>query len=276
MIIQRSDDTDALLSSINVFQARVSEGLVKRLAPELIEGERLPDFRLSLDLVGRSTRSALEHLRTAEKHYLEVRIECTAMRRKSERVARHDVYPRVVSVRRMIESQFGREAGREVHGMVGKTLRKPRRLYGQLMLLIWALEDGKGELTKPLHDGKEIDHRAWLREVRPGYDQLTELLDQLTHLEYLEKYALDAKHQAMKAFDVAYGESLRLVQATYAFAGYGTSLNKRLRSYLKRRMLSRRAREQRQARAEGRVRRTLRSAASTVADWIGGKPTSVA
>ncbi len=275
MVLQRTGDTGALLSAIEVFQNQVAAGLVERLAPELVEGEALPDFSLSLDLVGRSARSALDRLRGAEKWCLERQVECAVVRRESVRLARQ-VYPRVVSIRRMIESQLGKQDGRLVHGMTGKTLRKPRRLHGQLQFLVWALEGNRGELPEPLLAGLAADQDDWLRELRPGYDALTELLDELLDLELLAQHARDEKKLAMQAFDTAHGEALRLVQATFAFAGYGDTLTKRLRSYLQRRLLSRRAREKRQARAEGRVQQTLRSAASSVADWIGRRPPNVA
>ncbi len=92
----------------------------------------------------------------------------------------------------------------------------------------------------------------------------------------LEQAAKDEKQLAMQAFDAAYGEALRLVQATFVFAGHGNSLTRKLRSYFQRRLLIRRAREKRQARAEGRVRQTLRSAASSVLGWIDRRPRTVA
>ncbi len=50
--------------------------------------------------------------------------------------------------------------------------------------LVSALEDGR-KLPAPLFPG--LDHRDWLREIKPGYQQLTELLDELADLEFLEQ-----------------------------------------------------------------------------------------
>ncbi len=275
MVLRRLDDTRALAGSIEVFKARVADGLGQRLAPGLAEGEVLPDFALSLDLVGRSVEREAERLRAAERGRIERGSECAAVRRRSVKVARREVYPRVVSVRRQIDAQLGKEDGRNVHRMVGKTLRKPRRLYGQLQVLMWALEED-AELPPPLLAGYEKKREDWLREVEPGYRQLTELLGELESLEMLEQAAKDEKQEAMQAFDAAYGEALRLLQASFAFAGLHDTLTGRLRSYFQHRLLIRRAREKRQARAEGRIRQTLRSAASSVLGFLDRGPRNVA
>ena len=273
---QRAGDAEALEASIRVFKGRVAEGLGERLAPELAEGEALPDFGLSLELVGRSVESALEHLRVSEMEYLELGVRCARVRRASDKLARQEVYPRVVSVRRLIESQFGKEEGQLIHGKAGKTRRKPRRLHGQLMVLVWALEDASsGELPEPLFQGVTAKREEWLGEIKPGYEQLTELLDELAELEALEQSAQIDKNRAMQAFDDAYSEARRLVEAHFVFAGLGNRLTRWLRSNVHRRLLAREARRKREARADGRVKQALRSAASSVKSWIG-RPKTVA
>ena len=274
---QRAADAEALKSSIKVFKERVTEGLSERLTPELAEGEALPDFGLSLELVGRSVESALERLRLAELDYLELGVRCAMVRRKSDQLARQEVYPRVVSVRRLIEGQFGKEDGRRIHGMAGKTRRKPRRLHGQLMYLVWALGSAsRGELPEPLFKCVTAKREEWLREIKPGYEQLTELLDELVQLEVGEQSAQIDKNAAMQAFDDAYGEARRLVEANFIFAGLGNRLTRWLRSNVHRRLLIREARRKREARAEGRVKQTLRTAASSIKSWIGQRPKTVA
>ncbi len=273
---QRARDADALKSSIRVFKARVAEGLGKRLTPELAEGEALPDFGLSLELTGRSVKSALECLRAAEQHYMHQAALCASVRRASDELARREVYPRVVSVRQLIEAQFGKEQGRQVHGMAGKTLRKPGRLHGQLTHLVWALDDGIGELPASLLENVTANRQAWLREIKPGYERLTELLTEIVQLEVREQGAQIEKNAAMKAFDDTYGEARRLLEASFVFAGLGSQWTRWLRSNVHRRLLAREARRKREARAEGRVKQTLRSAAASVKSWIGRRPKNVA
>ncbi len=275
MVRQRIGDTRALLSAIEVFGPQVAAGLGNRLTSELTDGEALPDFGLSLALVGRSVNSTLDRLRKAEWQCIESGSKSAKARRSSERLARHEVYPRAVSVRRLIDSRLGKEEGRRVHGMVGKTLRKPRRLYFQLQHLVRSL-DRSEELPTPLLAGLEANGETWLREIEPGYRRLTKLLAELETCELREQGARDEKTAAMSEFDATYREALRMVQAACALSGHGDRLTNRLRSYATRRLLSRRARQQRQARAEGRVKQTLRSAAGSVIGWLGGRPPSAA
>ena len=276
MYLQRVDDARALRASIDAFKTDVAEGLGQRLAPELIEGETLPDFSLSLDLLARSVESSLERLRAAEHQLIDRGIELAKVRRESEKLARHEIYPRVVLVRRLIDTQFGKEDGRRVHGMAGKTLRKPRRLHGQLEYLVWALEAGRQEPSKSLFKGLASEREAWMRQLKPGYEQLTALLDDMANLEAIEQLARDTKNEAIRKFDDAYGQARRLLEANFDFAGFSGKLAKLLRSYVHRRRLSQEARRKRQARAEGSVKRTLRAAASSVRGWIGGRPPAVA
>ena len=261
-------DARALRSSIEVFGTQVTEGLGKRLAPELAAGESLPDFSFSLELVGRSVASALERLRVAERYYLDQSSRCVAVRRKSEKLARQEVYPRVVSVRRLIEAQFGKEEGRAIHGMVGKTRRKARRLHAQLGHLVWVLEEGGAELPAPLMRTAPATREEWLGDIKPGYEQLTELLDELIGLEFAEQSAQIDRNQAMQAFDEAYGEARRLVEAHFVFAGLDNRWTRWLRSNQHRREMIREARRKREARAEGRLKKTLRSAAESLKSWI--------
>jgi hypothetical protein len=276
MVRQRVGDTRALRAAIGVFKTMVVEGLEERLTPDLRAGEAFPDFGLSLDLFRRSVERALERLRTAERQCMERGHQLKVARREAEKLARKEVYPRVVLVRRLIEAQFGKETGRSVHGMAGKTLRKPRRLYGQLQYLVWTLEDGRDQLPEPLIKDFAAEREDWLLQVRPGYQRLTALLDEVTDLELHDQWARDEKGAAMRAFDAAFGEARRLVEAMFIFAGHGGTFARDLRSYAARRLLSRRAREKREARAEGRVKQTLRAAASSVAGWLGSRPRNVA
>ncbi len=276
MVLQRAADTRAVQASIEVFKSHIVAGLDTRLVPELGDGEMLPDFGLSLDLVGRSVASAFGQLQKADRRCGTLQVRCAAVRRQTEQLARQEVYPRVVSVRKLIDAQLGKADGFDVHRMQGKTLRKARRLHGQLQFLVWALEDGHSELPRPLLDGMAADRETWLGAIKPGYDRLTERLDELTDLELGVEAARDEKHEALAAFDAAYGEALRWLQATMAFAGCSGTFTAKLRAYHQRRTLAHRARQARAARAEGRLQQTLRSAASSAIGWISGRPSSAA
>ncbi len=276
MYLQRVQDTRALRGSVNALEATVGDRLDSRLAPELAEGEALPDFGLSIELLVRSVESALERLRAAEYRCFARESDFAIALRNSEKLARHEVYPQVVLVRRLIDAQVGRKNGRAIHGLSGRTLRKARRLHGQLEVLVSALEAERHGLPEPVFEGMEAERETWLRKIQPGYLQLSEQLAELADLEALELLARDDRSEEIRRFDATYGEARRWVEASFAFAGVGGRLSRMLRSYSHRRLLARDARRKREARAEGRVKQTLRSAASSVAGWIGTRPRTVA
>ena len=259
-VVQAADATRALAASIEVYKDDVAAGVAKRLEGELAAGEVLPDHALSLELVGRSVERELERLRARERLYLEKQTRCAATRRASDKLARGEVYGQVKSVRQLIDAQFGKKKGFEIHRMKGKTLRKPRRLHAQATELVHALQDQGWPLPEPLLEGLKADRDDWLKMIEPGTERLGELL------------ARDERNKALAAFDAAHGEALRLVEATLAFAGCSPGMLKSLRSYVERRRLARRAREKRQARAGGRLhhaRAALRTAKSSLLGWLG-------
>lgn len=269
--LRASSATRALRASIEVYKDDVAAKVGERLAPELADGEVLPDHALSLELVGRSVERQLEHLRASERRYIEAQTRCAATRRESKEVARDEVYGQVVGVRRLIDSQFGKEAGFEIHRMKGKTLRKPRRLHVQVDELVHAL-GAETPLPEPLLEGLKVDRKVWLKQIEPGYRRLSAVLEELLHLELETQRTRIEKDAALDAFDAAYGDALRLMQATLAFAGCSPGMLKSLRAYVQRRLLARRAREKRQARAGGRLQKTraaLRTVTSSLAGWLG-------
>ena len=270
-VVKAAGATRALRASIEVYKDDVA-GVGERLAPGLAAGEVLPDHALSLQLVGRSVERQLERLRARERHYLETQTRCAATRRESDELARGEVYGKVKSVRQLIDAQFGKERGFEIHRMKGKTLRKPRRLHAQATFLVEALQYQGSPLPEPLLAGLKADRDDWLGMIEPGFERLGDLLDELLHRELEVVQAREERNKALEAFDAAHGEALRLVQATLAFAGCSPGMLKSLRSYVERRRLARLAREKRRARAGGRLqqaRAALATAKTSLLGWLG-------
>ncbi len=269
--LQRVDDTRALRGSIAAFKPQVAEGFGDQLAPELAEGEALPDFGLSIELLGRSVTSALERLRVTEHQIFERERKVVAVRRRSEKLARSELYPRVVLVRRLIDTELGKKGGRRFHGMSGRTLRKARRLHYQLGHLMWSLETECESLPHLKDEGIDPKREAWLSKIQPGYRQLGELLEELADLEVLEQLARDDRNEALRKFDDAYAKARRFLEASFNLAGLNGKLSSKLRSYVHRRQLSKEARRKREARSESRVKQTLRSAAASVTGWFSSR-----
>ena len=136
-----------------------------------------------------------------------------------------------------------------IHLMKGRTQRKTRALERQLRLALMILADPDRDLPAPKNPHTAVDRDGWVRQLQPGYQKLLKLNHQLGESEAALTSLVVNKRAAIKAFDVAYDDTLRYVQAAYRTAGYDARMIRKLKPYYLRRRLSRLAREKRAARA---------------------------
>ncbi len=274
-VSDRYKDVAMLRDSIFKRKAGAADGLGARFEGMLREGEVLPDHALSLELAGRSLQAALDGLTAAEDRNCGAVVACSQHRRECDRVAREELYPNVVDVRRIIDTAFGRKHGRWIHGLEGKTRRKARRQHSQVRRMVLALEDRRRELPAPRAAGFVADRDAWLALVKPPYDKLTTMLRELWEHEGAETRAREELEAAFDGFDDEYLRVLRYAEATYALADYDESTIWNLRSYVQRRRLRRHAAAKRRARAARKARAAKKPAPSTgsavtsIARWLG-------
>ncbi len=168
-----------LQGSIVKFKARAAAGFSLRFADELRDGETVPDQTLALELAGRTVMRAIEELTEADDVYCGQGTDRKKLNGACLDVARWEIYPELVDVRRAIDTTFGREEGQRLHGMQGKTGRKPGRLYPQLQHLVRTLEDPRLELPAPRRPEAVIDVEGWRSRLKPGYLKLTSMLEPL-------------------------------------------------------------------------------------------------
>ena len=166
-------------------------------------------------------------------------------------VARDQVYPELVDVRRAIDTRFGRDAGRGLHRIEGSTRRKPRRLYPQLEGLVVALRDNE-KLPPPLRPGPAGERRKWLRQLEPGYQKLTEMLQDLDDHEIVEVALRNDRDFELESFDVVYGQALDFVRSVLRLSGCDERVVWHLLPTVQQRRLKAKARKESEARAEGR------------------------
>ena len=269
---RRLDAAYNLCGSISSFKDEVADAFRERFEVELRAGEAMPDHAAPLEIVSRSVRSAAEKLDEAEESY---RVRCyyrRKARKECERIARKELNPEMVSVRREVEAFYGKERAADIHGLEGKTLRKPKRVQAQAqeMLCILGLEP----LTWPDVDGDLLRARcrAWLRRVKPAYDRLVAKLVETEKLERGEEHLCGVRDRALADFDGVYGDALAYVAGVYRLVDFVDRKIWNLRSLADRRRLIREARKERQARAEGRRRgaatQPVRSLFSAATRWL--------
>ncbi|MCP3964605.1 MAG: hypothetical protein GY719_42795 [bacterium] len=265
----RLKDTADLHASVRVLERDTVEGVSAKLGPVLAEGERLPDFALALELVVRRTVAASEGLWEAHERYLTAGTRRHDTRKECERLARRKLNPAMRDVRKTAEALYGRELGRDLHGLKGKTLRKPGRVMEQARDIVGTL---RGCLRKPPRPDPALTAHleAWLRLVQRPYDRLVAATMDLAGCEQEQNRVYELRQEAFEHFDGAYVEALDVVAAVYRLAGFSDRNIRWLRSKAQRRRLRREAeakKARRGAKRAGRVRKTVRAAVRSVSGW---------
>ncbi len=263
---RRREMAKTLCASIETLKVAASSGFAERFTAELREGEPAPDHALALELVARSVESALAVLEGAESEYVGLGSRRVAERREGERIARRELNPRMVLLRREIESECGREAGADIHGLKGKTLREPRRVLRQARGLVATLKTERSR--RPI---ARSEREAWLRQVEPACDRLAASIEELEGLERKEEYARGVRDLAFERFDAAYSEASAYAHTVYRLGGLGERVIHMLRPDVEHRRLRREAGQEQRARAEGRRRSAVapfRSAVRVASRWL--------
>jgi hypothetical protein len=249
MVLHRTKDTMELLSSIRAYKQQLASAVTERYASRLCDGESLPDYALLLELAGRDVKAALNHLIALDDKVDDAEVERDFLRADRNTLAAEEVHPLAVSVRGEIDLAFGREEGRHFHGMKGKTRRRASLLLEQLRLLVVRLKNGN-PLPARRNRHARVDRERWADMLMPPYRKLEKLNAEVERLrDHVVPALILQKNAAMKAFDGAYGDALRLVTASLRMARLHPALIKKLKPYYQRRRLSQRAAKKRQVRA---------------------------
>ncbi len=250
MVIRRIKDMMSLVSSVEAYRGKLAAALGKRYAPRLLEGEALPDLILLLDLAVRDAQAALDRLIRLDNDADRVDTHLGLLRKDRDRLVREELHPRAVAVRGAIDLAFGRKLGALVHGMSGRTRRRPASLARQVRIAIHLLSDPSLEPPPPKKNPHaSVDRAGWSRQLEPLYRQLVELEKEIgSHGAEHTALVVDRRN-AMGDFDAAYGDALSLIATAFAIARFDLRAIRNLKSYDRRRRLSREAAKKRQARA---------------------------
>ncbi len=253
MVLHRVKDTMALVDSITAHKGQLAATLAERYVPKLEEGETLPDYVLTLELAAREVKAALKHLLASDDAVDRASVKRDLKRRECNALATGELQPRAMSVRGAIDQAFGREVGRDLHGMKGQTRRRSPLLLKQLRRLVLLLEDTDVELPPPKNPHAYVDRPRWAQQLVKPYHTLSQLNREVERLrDHVVPGLILDKHTAMDAFDAIYADGLRLVTTHFRAVRFDLKLIKNLKPYYRRRRLSRRAGSKREARAAAR------------------------
>ncbi len=270
---RREKDARALLGSIATFKDQVATRLGEDLGPYLSAGETLPDQALLLELAGRRVQAALARLIEADEAYGQAVMHHFHAQRARRQWAKEELYPRLRDARREIDAIFGYEKGGKVHGLEGRTRRKIDPMRFQARTLVKRLESQGDDAIFTRVSGEPVDPRGWVRDVRPAYEQLEELGQEIDDREQEASAAKEARDTELEDFDAAYGKALRYARVAYDLAGLGPKALRRLRSFEQRRRLERWASFRREDRAAKKKQAAEAKGApqgkvASIADWL--------
>lgn len=252
MFMRRVKDARAFASSIEVHAETVATAIHERLTPVLrAEGEAVPDHGMTLELVARSVQAALEALRHDHHGYVEQTARCNRLSSDCDRIARQEVYPQAVCLRRLLEAHFGKRESRVLHAFRGRIPNWRDGLREQVGHTLDLLRGAGSTLPEPTVAGARADLAGWIRLIEGPYEALIEELDELTAQNCQREALGDRRRAAMKTFDETLHESRAVAEALFSLAGCPKRFGKNMRAYYERRWLSRWARQRREARRQG-------------------------
>ncbi len=239
----------SLTAAVKTYKTRLAAAIAERYAPRLKSGETLPDFTLPLELAVRDVQVALAHLIELDDEVDYAWVEHHFLKQDRRDLVRQQLHPRAVAVRGAIDLAFGRERGAYLHGMKGRTRRRPENLQNQLRRTIHRLTDPNRKLPTPRNTHVFIDRQGWTRQLETHYQKLVELNQRVGLGDHAFQALVAKKQRAMAAFDEAYADALSCVIAGMRMARFGKVLIKKLKPYYLRRQLSAQARKKRETRA---------------------------
>ena len=111
---------------------------------------------------------------------------------------------------------------------------------------------GPGVLPPPIRPGPSRELEGWLGQLEPGYEKMTEMLDELEGRERIEESLRKDRDYELEVFDDVYAEALPFVRSAFKLGGRSEKVIRALRPVVLRRRLKRKARRESEARAEGR------------------------
>ena len=211
----------------------------------------MPDQTLALELAVRSVETAIDLLVRADHAYTAQATKRWLLNEECVAVARNEVYPELVDVRRALDTRFGRDFGGKIHRIEGHTCRKPKRLFPQLARVVMALKYRR-KFPDPVRPGPPGEREHWLQQLKPGHKKLKAMLKELQQREIWEVALRQDRDFELESFDLTYGESLAFVRSVFQLSGQGQKIIWGLLPTVRRRRLKRKARQEGEARAEGR------------------------
>jgi hypothetical protein len=271
-VIQCKKDGLELGGAVAALTEGGAAALEVRLAPVLVEGERMPDVRLLFRLLGRLAEREVEALDEADAQRWVAGLELLSLR-QSLHQAKDELRATTVRVRKILVELFGAAYSRFRFGLSKRTPRGTADLALEAGRIERRLRTGTAELPQSSAPGLTIKPLAWAEALRPGVVLVERLLREVEAARIRLSDLAGERERRLESCRATYLQVAHVVETLFVLAGepeYARSV----RSSARWRQRVAEARRQRRPRvvrmAKSSVGR-LRSAVVTVADWLGRK-----
>lgn len=205
----------------------VAAGLAEELASTLQEGETLPDFALTIRMLGRYLAQRSHEMDARDAAHV---TELTQARspREARDLATAALYDKIVEIRRAVEVVYGPEKIKAVLGVEGATPQYATTLRLHAEQILHRLRHPLDELPPSRLAGVVAEVDRWVAEIEPLYEALRQALQALLAKRARARGSLGHKQRAVHAFDNAYVQVGRCLEGLFALAGE-TALAERVR-----------------------------------------------
>ncbi len=186
--------------------------LFESVSEEVLYETELLRQRLLVRLVARLRRQLTD---AAQTHGAETRKLDSVRARRDTAVT--ELYDQLVEIRRQARAFYGARAATVV-GLRGRTRRKPYPLARQARLALGCL----GEPADGSRTSSDLDlarRRSWSETLEPPHAAIEPALEAVAYGKTATLVTLEAKHAAMKDFDLRFGRAGRYVKSAYELAG---------------------------------------------------------
>jgi hypothetical protein len=274
MVVDRKQAVADLAAALCGAQGdTASVGLEERLRAVLAEGERMPDVRLLLELLGRLVKQAGADLDGADKDRWLADMSFLNLRHDTAK-ARADLYGAAVRVRKNLVECYGAEVCRRVFGFSERTPRGAENLADEVRTLVSRLRNLEIVLPEPRLATAGDAREQWIGDLLPGLEKLERLLGEKRLRAYRAGDEVLACRKTLESCDAAYLEAARTAEALFVLAGC-RELARRLRPSQRRLRRRRAAAAARKALAiVARVQAVMASSFQWLRGWLTRAPSS--
>ena len=274
LVVDRKQAVAELAAALRGAQGNtVSKGLEERLGAVLAEGERMPDVRLLLELLGRLAERAGTDLDRVDEDRWLADMSLLNLRHEAAR-ARAGLYGEAVRVRKNLVECYGAEVCRRVFGFSERTPRGAENLADEVRTLVSRLRGLDLRLPEPRLATAGDAREQWIGDLLPGLDELERLLGEKQVRALRAGDEVLACRKTLASCDATYIEAARTAEALFALAGCH-ELARRLRPSCRRLRRRQAAAAARRALAiAAGVQAAIRVAFQWLRGWLTRAPSS--